>query len=105
MKEHMVQLNHIVPKKLQRNCENTIVSNNENGEQNTRRRRTKMGQHKYNPTAIAAKEGKIPPKPKDKLSKRERERLLYAKCQEIIMRPFIEAQIKLQEEDSFKWNE
>ena len=44
-----------------------------------------MGQHKTNPTAIAAKEGKIPPKPKKK-GKRERDRLLYAKCQEIIYR-------------------
>lgn len=31
-----------------------------------------MGQHKYNPTAIAAKNGELSPKPK-KLSKRERE--------------------------------
>ena len=35
-----------------------------------------MGQHKYNPTAIAAKNGELPPKPK-KPSKRERERDLY----------------------------
>lgn len=35
-----------------------------------------MGQHKYNPTAIAAKNGELPPKPK-KPSKRERE--LFAK--------------------------
>lgn len=36
-----------------------------------------MGQHKYNPVAIAAKEGKLPPKPKNKeLSKREQELLL-----------------------------
>ena len=34
-----------------------------------------MGQHKYNPTAIAAKNGELPPKPKG-TSKRERERLL-----------------------------
>lgn len=34
-----------------------------------------MGQHKYNPTAIAAKNGELPPKPK-KLSKREREAYL-----------------------------
>lgn len=34
-----------------------------------------MGQHKYNPTAIAAKNGELPPKPK-KLSKRENDRLL-----------------------------
>lgn len=35
-----------------------------------------MGQHKYNPTAIAAKEGKLPQKEK-KLSKRERDILLH----------------------------
>ena len=35
-----------------------------------------MGQHKYNPTAIAAKEGKLPPKEK-KLSKCERDILLH----------------------------
>ena len=34
-----------------------------------------MGQHKYNPTAIAAKNGKLQPKPK-KPSKREREAFL-----------------------------
>ena len=35
-----------------------------------------MGQHKYNPTAQAAKEGKLPPKP-PKISKREQERQMY----------------------------
>lgn len=35
-----------------------------------------MGQHKYNPTAQAAKEGKLPPKP-EKISKREQERQIY----------------------------
>ena len=35
-----------------------------------------MGQHKYNPTAQAAKEGKLPPKPKKK-SKIRQERELY----------------------------
>jgi hypothetical protein len=34
-----------------------------------------MGQHKHNPTAIAAKNGELPPKPK-RLSKRQRDRLL-----------------------------
>ena len=34
-----------------------------------------MGQHKYNPTAIAAKNGELQPKPK-KPSKREREAYL-----------------------------
>lgn len=62
-----------------------------------------MGQHKHNPTAIAAKNGELPPKPKNKLSKRELDRQLYAKCQEIIYRPLIEAYEKLQEEDPFKW--
>lgn len=35
-----------------------------------------MGQHKYNPTAIAAKNGELQPKPKPKLSKRKREEIL-----------------------------
>ena len=34
-----------------------------------------MGQHKYNPTAIAAKEGKIPPK-KKRRGKRQSEWLM-----------------------------
>lgn len=34
-----------------------------------------MGQHKHNPTAIAASNSELPPKPK-KLGKRESERLL-----------------------------
>ena len=46
-----------------------------------------MGQHKYNQTAIDAKEGKLPSKPK-KLSKRERDALLYAKCKEVLYAPF-----------------
>lgn len=37
-----------------------------------------MGQHKYNPTAIAKEKGEIPPKPPKK-SKREREQEIYAK--------------------------
>lgn len=36
-----------------------------------------MGQHKYNPTAIAAKNGELGPKPK-RMGKRERDRLLQA---------------------------
>lgn len=35
-----------------------------------------MGQHKYNPTAIAAKEGRLPPKPQKK-SKRQQDIELY----------------------------
>ena len=44
-----------------------------------------MGQHKHNPTAIAANKGELAPKPKH-MSKRERDRILYAKCQEIVYR-------------------
>ena len=54
-----------------------------------------MGQHKYNPTAIAAKNGELPPKPK-KMSKREADRLFYAKCQEILYRPLYDAYLKMQ---------
>lgn len=56
-----------------------------------------MGQHKSNPTAIAAKEGKIQPKPKP-MGKRERERLLYAKCQEILYRPLADAYAEIHAE-------
>lgn len=34
-----------------------------------------MGEHKHNPTVIAAREGKLPPKKKP-ISKRERERFV-----------------------------
>lgn len=57
-----------------------------------------MGQHKHNPTAIAAKEGKIQPKPKP-MGKRERDRMLYAKCQEILFRPLVEAYEKMKMEE------
>lgn len=56
-----------------------------------------MGQHKHNPTAIAAKEGKIQPKPKP-MGKRERDRMLHAKCQEILFRPLAEAYEKMKTE-------
>lgn len=57
-----------------------------------------MGQHKHNPTAIAAKEGKIQPKPKS-MGKREMERMLHAKCQEILFRPLAEAYEKMKTEE------
>jgi hypothetical protein len=60
-----------------------------------------MGQHKHNPTAIAAKNGELPPKPKQ-MSKREAERLMYDKCQEILYRPLIKAYENMQETDYFK---
>ena len=40
-----------------------------------------MGQHKHNPTAIAAKNGELPPREKP-LSKRDRERMFLAALQE-----------------------
>ena len=41
-----------------------------------------MGQHKHNPTAIAAKNGELPPK-KPKMSKRERNAILTSKIEEV----------------------
>lgn len=39
-----------------------------------------MGQHKHNPTAIAAAKGELPPKKREpQLTKRQTERLLKAK--------------------------
>ena len=40
-----------------------------------------MGEHKHNPTAIAAKNGELPAKPK-KMSKREMDNMLMAMIQE-----------------------
>ncbi len=39
-----------------------------------------MGQHKHNQTAIAAQNGELPPKPK-KMSKREKDRILYSEIE------------------------
>lgn len=51
-----------------------------------------------NPTAIMAKEGKLPPKPK-KMGKRERDRWIYARCQEVLYQRMIGADIKTHEEE------
>lgn len=40
-----------------------------------------MGEHKYNPTAIAARNGELPPKPK-KMSKAKRDKILRKKIQD-----------------------
>lgn len=56
-----------------------------------------MGQHKYNPTAQAAKEGKLPPKP-EKMSKREQERQLYRMIGKITDSDYIRDHIR-----SFLW--
>lgn len=53
-----------------------------------------MGQHKYNPTAIAAARGELPPKP-PKMSKREADRLLMAEVQRRLFEPFIKAAVKM----------
>lgn len=47
-----------------------------------------MGAHKHNPTAIAAKKGELPPKPK-KMPQEQLERILYAKCAEVIYEKFV----------------
>lgn len=56
-----------------------------------------MGQHKYNPNCQLAREGKLPPKP-EKMSKRESERRLYAMCQEVLLRPMVNAIVKMKQE-------
>lgn len=57
-----------------------------------------MGQHKYNPNCQLAREGKLPPKPK-RMGKRERERLLYAMCQEILYRTLANAYVKMKQQE------
>ena len=42
-----------------------------------------MGQAKHNPTAIAAKKGELPPKPK-KMGKRDLDRWIYAQAQAML---------------------
>lgn len=41
-----------------------------------------MGEHKHNPTAIAAKNGNLPPKKKSGLSKRKRDALIRKRIQD-----------------------
>lgn len=41
-----------------------------------------MGEHRHNPTAIAAKSGELSPKP-PRLSKRQQDALLIAKIEEV----------------------
>ena len=42
-----------------------------------------MGQHKHNPTAIAARNGELPPKEQPKLSKRQMDALIYKCVQDV----------------------
>lgn len=52
-----------------------------------------MGQHKHNPTAIAAKNGEMPPKPK-KMGKRERERMLIREIERVTGMDFLRRTMK-----------
>lgn len=64
-----------------------------------------MGQHKHNPTAIAAAKGELPPKPK-KIGKRESERIKQEnermKCQEILHKQFSDTYKRIQENEKLK---
>ena len=42
-----------------------------------------MGQHKHNPTAIAAKNGELPPKEQPRLSKRQMEALMRKRIEDV----------------------
>ena len=42
-----------------------------------------MGQHKHNPTAIAARNGELPPKEQLKLSKRQADALMRRRVQDL----------------------
>ena len=42
-----------------------------------------MGQHKYNPTAIAAKNTELPPKEQPRLSKRQMDALMRRRVQDL----------------------
>lgn len=52
-----------------------------------------MGQHHFNPTAIAAKKGELPPKP-EKMGKRESERILLAEIQRKIYEPICRCYVR-----------
>ena len=42
-----------------------------------------MGQHKHNPTAIAAKNGELPPKEQPRLAKRQMDALIYRRIHDV----------------------
>lgn len=56
-----------------------------------------MGQHHFNPTAIAAKKGELPPKP-EKMGKRESKRILLAEIQRRLYEPIGRAYVKMMTE-------
>ena len=47
-----------------------------------------MGQAKHNPTAIAAKEGKLPPKP-NKISKRAWEQMIIDQLPQLLLSKYL----------------
>lgn len=47
-----------------------------------------MGQHKYNPVAIAAAKGELPPRKKPEVSKKAMDRRLYALVSAAVRGPF-----------------
>lgn len=57
-----------------------------------------MGQHKYNPTAVAAKNGELPPKP-ERPSKREIERDMYRELYNAMVRRVAKAVKKVSEKE------
>ena len=42
-----------------------------------------MSEHKYNPTAIAAKNGQLPPKERPKLSKRQADAVMRQRIEDV----------------------
>lgn len=58
-----------------------------------------MGAHKYNPVAIAAKEGKLPPKPRE-LSLKETYNLIAPKLVEEFLAPWIETSPVVEDSES-----
>lgn len=42
-----------------------------------------MGEHKYNPTAIATKNGELPPKEQPRLSKRQADALMRKRIEDV----------------------
>lgn len=57
-----------------------------------------MGQHKTNPVALAAARGELPPRP-PKISKREMDRILYAKVNQLMWETLMKASAKCESKD------
>ncbi len=63
-----------------------------------------MGQHKTNPVAIAAKEGRLPPKEKNRMSKRQAERLLMLEMERRVITRLAEEFRACQDILEREWN-